>query len=225
MLEADKKIWFDAIFSFYNRNLIKRRFNSLRIENFDALSRRSKDIPLIIYANHSSWWDGLVFYEILRKAKIDGFVMMEEKQLKNLHLFRKIGAFSVVRENPRKAVESMNYAVTLLRDKVDRALLIFPQGEIKPNEARPLQFYNGLSRIVQKLKSCDIVPVALRYEFLGEFKPEIFVKIGEIQEFRELEKIDSKELTKDSEIKLTNLLNDLKGDIAGEEFAAYNRLI
>ena len=225
MLTAEKKVWFDKLFSIYNRNLVKRRFHALRVENFEVLNQRDRKKPLLIYANHSSWWDGLIIYELLQKAKIDGFVIMEEKQLQNLQFFRKIGAFSVIRENPREAVKSINYAVELLNDKENRALLIFPQGEIKPNDRRPLEFYNGISRIAGKLENCHILPVALRYEFLGEFKPEVFVKIGDLQEFKENGKVESKGLTKKFEIQLTNLLDNLRNEIAEENAANYKKLL
>lgn len=224
MLTAEKKAWFDKIFSVYSRNLIKRRFYALRVENLDSLKQRDKQISLVFCANHSSWWDGLIAYQLWRTCEIDGFVMMEEKQLKDLQLFRKLGAFSVVRENPREAVKSINYAVDLLKSRENRAVCIFPQGEIKPNDARPLKFFNGLSRIVEKLGNCNFLPIAMRYEFLNEFKPEIFIKIGQIQRFQESEKFASKELTVKFEIELTGLLDALKNDVAAGNIANYEKL-
>lgn len=225
MLTAEKRKWFDTVFFAYNRNLIKRRFHALRVGNFEVLKRRHAQIPLVIYANHSSWWDGLIAYHIWRKCRLDGFVMMEEKQLKNLQLFRKLGAFSVIRENPREAVKSINYAANLLQEKENRSVLIFPQGEIKPNDARPLKFFNGLARIVEKVGACEVIPLAMRYEFLNEFKPEIFVKIGEIRRFEGFQTKTSKDLTKDFENTLTNLLDGLKKEIAAENTAGYEKII
>lgn len=224
MLTAKKKVWFDKIFSVYNRNLIKRRFHALRVENLDFLKQRDKRIPLVFCANHSSWWDGLIAYQLWRTCEIDGFVMMEEKQLKDLQLFRKLGAFSVVRESPREAVKSINYATDLLKNRENRAVWIFPQGEIKPNDARPLGFFNGISRIVEKLGNCNFLPVAMRYEFLNEFKPEIYVKIGQMQRFHKNEKFDSKDLTGKFETQLTDLLDALKNDIAAGNTESYKKL-
>ena len=121
MLKANKSAWFEKIFAVYNRNLFKRRFHSLHVSGMEFLDKKDAEIPLIIYANHSGWWDGLVVFEICRQAKLDFYVMMEEKQLKNLFLFRKLGAFSVVRENARKAMESINYAVELLEQSAHDA--------------------------------------------------------------------------------------------------------
>ena len=224
MLKANKSAWFEKIFAIYNRNLFKRRFHSLRVSGMEILHEKDVEIPLIIYANHSSWWDGLVIFEICRRAKLDFFVMMEEKQLKNLFLFRKLGAFSVIRENPREAIQSINYAVELLKNP-PTTLLIFPQGEILPNDLRPLKFYNGLSRIIEKSGKVLTVPLAIRYEFLGEFKPEIFVKIGSPEIIETKENFRSKNLTEKNSTILTNLLDELKTDITNQIFNNYQRII
>lgn len=218
MLEAKKSVWFEKIFAIYNRNLFKRRFQALRIEGIENLGK----FPLVIYCNHSSWWDGLVIFEISRRAKLNSFVMMEEKQLKNLFLFRKLGAFSVIRENPREAVMSINYAANLLKEKQDRVIWIFPQGEILPNDVRPLEFYNGISRIVEKVENCYLLPIAMRYEFFGDFKPEALVKIGEAEL---VESANPKDLTKNLAEKLTKLLDELKQDIVNNRLENYENLL
>ncbi len=224
MLEAKKSLWFEAIFKVYNRNLLKRRFYSFQVSGLDFLREKNAAIPFLIFANHSSWWDGLIAFEISRKAELDSFIMMEEKHLKNLILFRKLGAFSVVRENPRKAIESLNYAAGLLK-KTYQTLWIFPQGEILPNDARPLKFYNGLSRIIEKVGEVFVIPLAMRYEFLGEFKPQIFVKIGSPELLKTGSDFKSKKVTGIMESRLTNLLDELKTDITSRNFSKFERII
>lgn len=218
MLEAKKSKWFEKIFAIYNRNLFKRRFQALRVEGIDNI----KQFPLVIYCNHSSWWDGLVAFEISNKAKLDSFVMMEEKQLKNLFLFRMLGAFSVIRENPREAIKTIKYAANLLKEKRDRVVWIFPQGKILPNDKRPIEFYNGVSRIAEKVENCYVLPIAMRFEFLGDWKPEILVKIGKAELF---DSFNSKEFTAKSAEKLSNLLDELKKDIVEDRLENYQNLL
>lgn len=215
MLKAQKSRPFEKLFAVYNRNLFRRRFSALRVQGIENLENRNPNLPLVLYVNHSSWWDGLVAFEIGRATRLDQFVMMEEKQLKRLFLFRRLGAFSVVRENPREAVRSVNYAVEILMEKPNRALWIFPQGEILPNDTRPLRFYQGLARIVEKTGECLAVPVAMRYEFLGEFKPVAFAKIGSAERFAHV--ADAKQITERLSMQLTESLEDLKADIATEK--------
>lgn len=218
MLEANKSRWFERVFALYNRNLLKRRFNSFRVSGLKNLQNKT---PQIVYANHSSWWDGLVAFEISRAVQADSFVMMEERQLRKLFLFRRLGAFSVVRENPRRAVESLNYAVKVLREQPNRTLWIFPQGEIVPNDARPLRFYQGLARTAERVEMCSVVPFAVRYEFLGEFKPDVFVRVGEPERLEINKNSDAKLKTKFYENQLTELLDHLKQDIITNNLTKY----
>ncbi len=225
MLEANKSLWFEKIFSIYNRNLIKRRFNSLRVADFENFRERDLKIPLIVYANHSSWWDGLIAFEISRLAKLDFFIMMEEKQLKLMPLFRKLGAFSVVRESPFQAGKSLKYAVKLLTEKSSRTLWIFPQGEILPNDTRPLSIYGGLEKIVARIGHCQILPIALSYDFLGNFKPEITVGIGKMQ-LLNVSAFPNKSLVNGKLAKnLTENLDKIKSDLLNSVFTNYSNMI
>ncbi|MDQ3801800.1 MAG: lysophospholipid acyltransferase family protein [Acidobacteriota bacterium] len=228
MLEARKSRWFEEIYAVYNRNLFKRRFHSLSVCGLDFFRNRNHDLPLLVYANHSGWWDGLVAFEVSRAARLDSFIMMEEKQLKKLFLFRRLGAFSVVRENPRKALKSIEYAANLLKENPPphkRTLWIFPQGEILPNDRRPLNFYHGVSRIIEKAGRVAAIPFAIRYEFLDDFKPEIFAKIAEPQLISADKNFDAKTLTARFERSLTETLDALKSDITAKAFDDYEKIV
>lgn len=225
MLEANKSAIFEKIFAVYNRNLLKRRFHSLRISGLNFLFNKNTNIPLIIYCNHSSWWDGLVAFQISYKTRLNSFVMMEEKQLKDLFFFRKLGAFSVVREKPREAVQSIRYAAKMLNKDAGTTLWIFPQGEILPNDSRPLIFFRGLSKIIMHTGNCETTSLTIRYEFLGEFKPQIFVKIEKPKSISQIEKSNSRQLSERLSERLTENLDSLRNDVINREFANYESIL
>lgn len=225
MLEANKSKWFEKVFAVYNRNLLKRRFHSLNVLGLDSFEKRNKNFPLIIYINHSSWWDGLVIFEILKRFDFENYVMMEEKQLKKLWLFRKLGAFSVIRENPREAVKSIIYATSKLKNNAQTTLVIFPQGKIFPNDLRPIKFYSGVSRIVEKVKICNILPIGFRYESINYFKPQIFVNIGEMNFINTDENFNYKTFTNDLELDMTKLLDNLKDNVINNKIDDFENLL
>ncbi len=225
MLEAAKNKSFEKIFAIYNQNLLKRRFHSIQVSGLDFLREKDRQLPLIIYANHSSWWDGLAAFQISYNTKLDSFIIMEEKQLRKLYLFRKLGAFSIIRENAREAYKSLNYAAELLKKNVNRTLWIFPQGEILPNDIRPLKFYNGLTKIVEKVGNCYVLPVAFRYEFLGNYKPEIFVQIGEPEIYKSCKNLPIKIGTQIFSEKLTVILDSLMQDVLNKNVNSFEKII
>lgn len=224
MLAAKKSKWFEEIFAVYNRNLLKRRFNSFQISGLEYLANKDATVPLLIYANHSSWWDGLLAFEISRAARLDSYVMMDEATLRRFFLFRRIGAFSVPK-NSRRVLESIGYAADLLAADSRRCVWIFPQGEIVPNDSRPLRLFGGAARIVERVGNCLTVPLAFRLEFAGEFKPEIFVLIGEPHLIETNRNFGAKRLTADFTIRLTEILDELKSDVINEKTASYAKIL
>ncbi len=224
MLKAKKSFWFEKLFAIYNRNLLERRFHSFQIQNLESLLSRDPKMPLIIYANHSSWWDGLILFEILKNLDFENYVLMEEKQLSKFRFFRRIGAFSIIREKPFEIKKSLKYAVELLSKGKNKTLLIFPQGEIIPNDRRPLKFFQGLIYLCERIPKCGLIPCSIRIEFLKEFKPEIFVKFGEISYFERTGKTERKFLTNRFEKILTENLNSLKTDIIENKIENFTRI-
>jgi len=224
MITARKSAWFERLFAFYNRNLIARRFEGLRVAGLNHLRGRTPDVPQLLYANHSSWWDGLVLFQLARVCKLDLYAMMEERQLRQYPFHRKLGAFSVVRENPREALRSIEYAGNLLRH-TSRTILIFPQGATEPNDVRPLKFYTGAARIIERVGEIDALPVALRYEFLDDFRPQIIVRIGKAQRIKATADFDVKRTTNNFAATLTSTLDQIRADILAGNFRDYEELV
>lgn len=225
MLEAKKNFLFEKIFIRYNRGLLTRRFASVNVSGLEFLENRNPEIPLIVCANHSSWWDGLVVLELLSNFKFDNYVMMEEKQLRKLRFFRRLGAFSVNRSNFRDALKSINYSVKILSEKKNRTVLIFPQGAIFHNDIRPLVFFSGLAKVIEQIGTCKICPINIRYEFLGKFKPDIFIAIGEPLTFNFSDKVVRKTTTSRIEAVMTFHLDNLKQKIIKNDFDNFKKIL
>jgi chlorobactene lauroyltransferase len=126
----------------------------VRVFGSKNLSDVNRQIPMILYANHSYWWDGF-WSQLCNEAFLNQnlFIIIEYKQLIRYQFFRKLGAFSIVRENPKEAIQTINYAVECLLSpsQIPNGLWIFPQGAIEPIEKRPLNFFNGTAKIVEKI--------------------------------------------------------------------------
>ncbi len=188
------------------------------------------DAPLILYGNHSSWWDAYLPMALNEERwHYDGYVMVEETQLARYQFFRFCGGFSVDREDARKAMESLRYAVEVLSTGARRMLLIFPQGEIRANDVRPLRFYTGAAHIARRVAErrghCWLYPMALRYEFIGEQKPYAFIRIAEPICVRAQAAPDARDLTAQMEQALTQALDALRADVIAYHFAEYERLL
>lgn len=225
MLPAKKSpFWNRVIFSLLMRPALRGGFQAVHYHQAQPFPI---DMPVIVYGNHSSWWDAhLPMTANETRWHRDGYVMMEDTQLSRYGFFRYCGAFSVSRSDGRSAMQSVAYAVERLTEAPNRLLLIFPQGEIRANDVRPLQFYAGVGHIVKRVAPATpvaLVPFALRYEFIGEQKPEAFMRVGVPAVVQG--QVDAKAVTAQMETMLTDELDRLRDDVVAYRFDGFETLV
>lgn len=184
------------------------------------------DGPVIIYLNHPAWWDGHMCFlidRLLLRHTFDSYLMMEDLQLRAYRFFTWSGAFSVSRSDPRSAVRSLRYIGRLLQERPGRALYIFPQGTLTPNDRRPIVAYAGVARIVAQLGGATLLPVALRYEFRGEQRPEALLRVGPAHHV--VAPIAVTALTAEIQQRLTASADALRDDAVSGQCATYPTLV
>jgi chlorobactene lauroyltransferase len=182
--------------------------------------------PLIFYLNHPSWWDGYMAYVLSRMVlanRFQSFCMMDERELRRYRFFTWIGAFSVNRQDARSALGSVEYISQLLAARRDRALAIFPQGEITPNDRRPLTMFSGMAHVAQRSGEATLWPVALRYEFRGEQRPEAFIRAGPAHYVHA--GCDRRALTATASVRLTAACDALRDEVISGQLEAYRVLL
>lgn len=178
MIPAKKNKLIGSLFALYHKRLLKKHFFAINLTGSENLKLINNSLPVILYANHSNWWDGFIAYLLTnRTLKKDDYLMMDIEQMKKYSFFKYIGAFSVNRNIPAEAVRSLNYAAKMLSNS-NKYLWIFPQGEMFPQDKRPLKFYSGITKITEKCGNVNLVPVCFRYEFIMEQRPDVFIQVG-----------------------------------------------
>ena len=162
--------------------MVSHRFYALRIKNLEAFKeRRDKNFPSIFYATHNNWWDGLIGYNLMRRAfKVRTRMMIEE--MNRFPLFALIGAFPVNKSSAQEAMKSLKYIVDDLKEP-DMGFWIFPQGIVRPPNYRPMEFQTGLAYIAQNIAKkhggVNLIPVAVNYTFLRGDRSECMAEVGE----------------------------------------------
>lgn len=178
MIPAGKSAPFQKVFRKYNEwYLIRRTFHSLCMSgSLDALPPQQ---PVIYMMNHSSWWDGLLAYHAYNQTSVgDHYMMMEERQLKRYDFFRKAGAFSIEKESASDVRQSMRYAAELLQQ--GKRVWMFPQGEIRHLETRPLHFRPGIGLLLRQAPpETAIIPVTLHYGLYQQPRLQASLRVGE----------------------------------------------
>ncbi|MEI8377473.1 MAG: lysophospholipid acyltransferase family protein [bacterium] len=157
------------------KHLLKGKFAAVRIKNRHLLKKRDKTKPVIIYAPHICWWDGILAYFLCRQIfGLDMRFMVEELHL--LPMMRKFGAFSIDKKSPKSILKSLNFAVNHLNSP-QKVFYIYPQGIIRPQDYSPIEFGSGITYIASNLAGVNLIPLCIRYCFLRNTSPEILVEV------------------------------------------------
>ncbi|HET7459017.1 MAG TPA: lysophospholipid acyltransferase family protein [Gemmatimonadaceae bacterium] len=175
LMEARKHPLLERVYARYGRQLLRRAFARVWV---GGESWPAGDGPTIAFLNHSAWWDPVLAlflsHDLFRR---DGYGIMQGTQLASYPFFRRVGCFGATGESFEDVRALSVYAARLLSEGTRRTLWIFPQGELEPSRS-PLAFRSGASRLARTVPEAPLVPVAVRYEFRNEQRPELFVRLG-----------------------------------------------
>jgi 1-acyl-sn-glycerol-3-phosphate acyltransferase len=152
--------WF---FGHYINFILERNFHEIR---FDQLTIDINK-PILLLANHFSWWDGFILYRLNQlRFKKKFHIMILEETVKKVSFMKYLGAFSI-KKNSRDVITSLNFAVSLLNDPKN-LVLIYPQGKLYSNFSDRVVFEKGLSRIMQQ--AVNPIQIVFAVTFVENFK-------------------------------------------------------
>lgn len=188
MIKARHTYFGNLFFNYYTHIQLKRYFREIKFVG--QLERNTK--PILVIANHFSWWDGFIQLWLNNKLfKRKFHVMMLEEQLKKHMILNKGGAFSI-RKSSRDILESLLYASELLKNS-SNIVVVFPQGEIQTLYKHSLVFEKGIEYITRKvdLENIDIVFNVNLVDYFSYKKPSlnIYFKKYDINEGINIESI------------------------------------
>ncbi len=206
----------------------RKYFDRIHYRQHELYTDEQRALPMIICANHSTWWDGYVALLVARQLGVDPYLMMEEAQLRRYFFFSWIGCFSVDRQNARSAMQSLQYAARVLKEKQGRMVWLFPQGEIAPNDRRPFEFFTGAAHLARLTTTSLVYPLAIRIEYLAEQRPDLFISLGEpLCVEAEMARTPGflKHCTHQLESMVTAELDQLRSDVVGGDYSSFKLLM
>lgn len=225
---ARKSPWGEWLVWALVRTSLRRMFVRVRLREL-AGNPRAAGLPLLLVANHPSWWDGYLALLLGRHYGARRYLMMDAAQLKRYGFFAWAGCFGVERADARDVARSIAYAVDLLWQDEPTWLWLFPQAEITPARARPLSLHAGAAHIVRRAtaggRAVGVLPVAWELVFRGEQHPEVVLLVGDIITFDAERARNVSSVTADLSVALTAVMDAVDSDIARDDFAGYRTIL
>jgi 1-acyl-sn-glycerol-3-phosphate acyltransferase len=171
---SSRRVWagFERLFQPWMR----RRLSGVHIRGAPA-SVPLPGLPLLLVANHVSWWDGFLLREVHRRIRPGApfYVVMAADQLRRHPLFRWLGAIPL--EDGPLGPRAMLRQAERICAQGNPVIGYFPQGRIWPSHRRPLGFLRGGEWLAENLAPVMVVPVALHLEPLNRAAPAAFVAV------------------------------------------------
>ena len=165
-----------AFFRYITRRYFRRHFHAVRITNPHILTTQPG--PLIIYANHTSWWDPMVSTLLASKLlpQKSHYAPMDAVSLARYRILSRIGIFPIDLDSARGAVQLLRTAAAIF--ETNGILWITPQGRFADPRERPLAFKPGLAALAARHPNVPILPLAIEYPFWTERLPEVLLHFG-----------------------------------------------
>ena len=169
-----------AFFRLYVRRFIRKNFHAVRLLGGSDTNPFDKLGPVVVVANHASWWDPMVsiFLGHYFAKEWNHFAPIEQDMLEKYDIFKKLGFFAVKKESARGLRQFMECGKRVLESD-SSVLWMTPEGEFRDPRVRPVEIKKGLGHLLAKSPNARVVPLALEYVFWNERQPEVMLSFGE----------------------------------------------
>ncbi len=161
------------------RGYFRRHFRAVRVSEASRWDHLPAG-PLIIYANHSSWWDPMVSVLLAHRflPQRSSYAPMDAAALQRYQILSHIGIFGVEMKTARGAAQFLRTGLAILKN--NDVIWITPQGRFADARERPLIFKPGLAALAARVPGgCTLLPMAIEYPFWDERLPEALIHFGE----------------------------------------------
>jgi len=153
----------------------------VRIHVSGGLTAPDADVPVLLVANHESFWDGFLLREVQRAIRPEAcfHAVMLARELRRRPFLRLLGGIGV-EPGSVSSIKRLLRSLTLLRHHDPAAVLAyFPQGAIHPGTQGPLRLRRGILGVAEVMAPVAVVPVGIRLLPGLSHRLEAYVSVGE----------------------------------------------
>lgn len=212
-------------FARWLRSYFARNFNAVRVAR-DGAPRVPEDGPVVVYANHPSWWDPILFV-LLQREFLDGrpgYGPIDAAMLERYGFFGRLGMFGVEPGTRRGAATFLRTGRAIL-ERPESVLWITAEGEFRDPRRRPVRLAPGLAHLLAGPARATVLPLAIEYPFWTERKPEVTVRFGDPIVADGSTGRDADAWRETLEAALTDTLDRLALDVAERDPSRFDSLV
>jgi hypothetical protein len=160
--------------------MVSKHFMSFAVQNeWMKLQTLDPKMPIVVYANHSGWWDPIVAMMLRRKFFADRtfYAPIDADALANYRIMAQLGFYGLELDSLQGAADFLSITKRILETS-HVSVWITPEGEFCDVRDHSKQLMPGLSHLAAKTPGVCFIPLAIEYAFWDESRPQIFTKLG-----------------------------------------------
>ncbi len=171
-------VWLQFFVRVLTRRL-RNSFHAVRLAK-PGVPAVPDELPLVIYANHPSWWDAALVLVMLTRLfpARRRFAPIDAAALQRYGFMRRLGLFGVAQDSYKGASLFLRVGSKIL-SQPDTLLYVTPQGRFTDVRDRPVELRPGLAHLLSRVPRVTVLPLAVEYPFWDESSPEALVWFGE----------------------------------------------
>lgn len=139
--------------------IARRSLDGVWATNLESVRERLAKGPVILAANHVSWWDGQIMLIVNRALGVDGRFFVVADRAQELSFLRHLGGITIDRVTVAGTLGGIEEAAEFLSGP-GRLLWIFPQARYRPSSVRPLGLERGVS-LLHRLSGAVVIPTGM----------------------------------------------------------------
>lgn len=139
------------------------------------------DTPLLVCANHESWWDGFLVRALQRAVRPRGrfHAVMLTSELKRFPFVSLLGGLGVEPGSIASVRTLLRIARAVGAERPAGVIAYFPQGRIRPGASAPLGFHAGVMRVIEAMAPVNVLPLGIRVVPGKSHRLDAFLSVGE----------------------------------------------
>ncbi len=215
------------LFNGFRRYCVKyarRNFHGVRLSKSSA-PLPLDGAPILIAANHPSWWDPITFFILSRDfTSCQHYGAIDAQAVEKYRFMKRAGLFPVEMNSVRGAAQFLRTGQAILkRDHV--VLWITGQGQFVDVRQRPLGFRSGVGHLAARMTRGWVLPLAVEYPFWNESKPEVLARFGPPIAVKDHGNRDGKAWTTQIEAEVTQTLDALNAEAMTRNAGQFTSMI
>ena len=170
--------WLQGGFHSFLTPFLKRHFHAIAIDRDTRCDQLDLgDSPVIVYANHPSWWDPLIAHFLNQQLfpSRQFYAPIDAAALRQYRVFSKLGFYGVELESTRGAAAFLKQSTAIL-SRGDTAIWITPEGRFCDVRDHSAALMPGLPHLCKRMHDGFVIPLALEYVFWEERLPVCLAK-------------------------------------------------